>query len=84
MKIDVRKNEYAFRINDPSKYVKIRTPQWGRTVAESVSKGAYIVAGMKKNGDWDIQSVRIKRAGKSIDEAKVLAEKIIEKLNACE
>jgi len=68
------------RFRDPDEFDTIRTPDWARNVAESVSEGSEVRMGKRKGSDdWEVQSVLIeKHVGE--DEAREQATKIVEKI----
>jgi hypothetical protein len=74
---------WAFKIRPSSQFVKLRTPSWARNVAESVSKDSYITMGQTKAGNWLVQSIKIKKVGKSKEKAKELALRISKKIDGC-
>lgn len=50
------------RFRDPDRYETIRTPDWAKQPAESVSNHAEVRTGKQNEGDdWDVQSVLIKK-----------------------
>ena len=70
------------RFRDPDQYETIRTPDWAKEPAESVSEGAEVRTGKKEDGDdWEVQSVLIK---KNVDEdkAREQAKEIVEKIQS--
>ena len=68
------------RFRDPDEFDEIRTPDWAREVAESVSTGAEVRTGHHGDGDdWEIQSVLVKKnvgTEKAREQAVKIAEKI--------
>jgi len=82
-KVDEYSTHWAFRVRPPSQFIKFRTPKWARHVARSTSKGAFITMGQTKAGTWLLQSVKIKKKGKTETQARKLAMKIINKLKSC-
>ena len=68
------------RFRDPDRYETIRTPDWAREPAESVSEGAEVRTGESEDGDeWDVQSVLIKKSvgeEKAREQAKEIVDKI--------
>jgi len=96
--VDEMKNYYAFRVRPPSQFQKkaiktvsksketwvdFVTPRWARAPAESVIPGAYVTAGILKNGTWSIQSIKVPKDNRSIRECRKLALEIAGKLRAC-
>lgn len=77
----------SFRVRDPSLFKgdAIRIPEWGRKVADSVSKGSYVVQGqLKGSSEWRVQSIRLKAGNKSDETLRSEARSIAQKLCACE
>jgi hypothetical protein len=68
------------RFRDPDRYDEIRTPDWARKPAESVSEGSEVRTGRKKGSDdWEVTSVLIeKHVGeeKAGEQAREIVEKI--------
>lgn len=72
------------RFRDPDQYETIRTPDWAKEPAESVSEGAEVRTGEKDgsdNDDWEVQSVLIKKSVGE-DKAKEQAKEIVEKIQS--
>jgi len=70
------------RFRDPDDFDTIRTPDWAEKAASSVSEGAEVRTGKKKDSDdWEVQSVLIP-SDVDEDEAKERAEKIVEKIES--
>ncbi len=70
------------RFNDPDQYDTIRTPDWAKDPAESVSQGAEVRTGKKQGSDdWEVQSILIKKSVGE-DKAKDQAQKIMDKLES--
>lgn len=71
---------YRVRFDDPDKFERIRTPDWAKNVANSVSVGSEVRMGkMKHDEDWVIQSVLIKKEageGNAREKAKRIFNKI--------
>lgn len=68
------------RFRDPDEFDEIRTPDWAREVAESISTGAEVRTGRKRGSDeWTIESVLIKK-NVGTEKAKEQARKIFEKI----
>lgn len=83
---DEIKNYYAFRVRDPSLFMKgsknwASDPLWSRPIVASITTNAYIVLGRLKEGkhDWKLQSVRIGKEGRTMEQARSIALQIIEK-----
>lgn len=70
------------RFRDPDQYETIRTPDWAKEPAESVSEGSEVRTGQKENSDdWDVQSVLIKKTVGE-DKAKEQAKEIVDKIES--
>ena len=70
------------RFRDPNQYETIRTPDWAKEPAESVSEGAEVRTGQKEGSDdWEVQSVLIKKSVGE-DKAKEQAKEIVEKIQS--
>lgn len=70
------------RFRDPDQYDTIRTPDWAKDPAESVSESAEVRTGEKEDSDdWEVQSVLIK---KNVDEnkAREQAKEIVDKIQS--
>lgn len=70
------------RFRDPDQYETIRTPDWAKEPAESVSESAEVRTGQKEGSDdWEVQSVLIKKSVGE-DKAKEQATEIVEKIQS--
>lgn len=50
------------RFRDPDEFETIRTPDWAKNVAESVSEGSEVRTGQREGSDeWEVQSVLVKK-----------------------
>lgn len=70
---------YHVRFRDPDDFDDIRTPDWAKNAAESVSEGAEVRMGSNGNDDWDVQSVLIKKSAgeeKAVEQAKEIVDEI--------
>lgn len=79
-KVETEDEYHHVRFRDPDRFDTIRTPDWAANAASSVSEGAEVRTGKKKNSDdWEVESVLIK---KNVDEdtAKDKAREIMEKI----
>lgn len=54
---------YHVRYRQPSRFEKIRTPQWATDVAGSISRGAKVRMGKTPAGSWLVQGVLIHPMG---------------------
>jgi len=72
---------YHVRVRDPSRYETERVPDWASDVAGSVSKGSKVKMGKLGQGDWEVQSVMIKKSNVDRKKAKDLAEEIAMKVD---
>ncbi|WP_263020148.1 hypothetical protein [Natronobiforma cellulositropha] len=60
------------RFRDPDRYDDIRTPDWAKTPAESVSAGSEVRTGrLEGSDDWEVTSVLIE---KHVGEEKATAQ----------
>jgi hypothetical protein len=76
-------DEYVHvRFRDPDRYDEIRTPDWARKPAESVSEGSEVRTGRREGSDdWEVTSVLIeKHVGE--EKAKEQAREIVEKIES--
>lgn len=74
-------DEYVHvRFRDPDRYEEIRTPDWAKAPAESVSEGSEVRTGtLEGEDDWEVTSVLIKTSvgeGKAEEQAREIVEKI--------
>lgn len=70
------------RFRDPDEFDTIRTPDWAANAAGSVSEGAEVRMGKRKDGDdWEVQSVLVKK-GVGEEKAREQARKIVEKIES--
>lgn len=78
--VDTEDEYIHVRFRNPDQYETIRTPDWAREPAESVSEGAEVRTGNREGDDeWEVQSVLIeKHVGeeKAEEQAREIAEKI--------
>lgn len=70
------------RFRDPDQYEEIRTPDWAKEPAESVSEGSEVRTGkIEGSDDWEVTSVLIeKHVGE--EKAKEQAREIVEKIES--
>ena len=70
------------RFRDPDRYETIRTPDWAKQPAESVSDNAEVRTGKAQDSDdWEVQSVLIeKHVGE--EKARQQAEQILDKIES--
>jgi len=77
-KVDITPTYYRVRFRDPRTAKTCRVPKWATHAANFVSKGAKVVTCKSKaTKKWKIQSVMIKKQGKSLTKSKSLARKIV-------
>ena len=70
------------QFRDPDDFETIRTPDWAADAAGSVSDGAEVRTGKRKDGDdWEVESVLIKKSVGE-DKAKEQATEIVEKIES--
>ncbi|MFC4439766.1 MULTISPECIES: hypothetical protein [Natrialbaceae] len=70
------------RFRDPDRYDEIRTPDWAKEPAESVSEGSEVRTGkIGGEDDWEVTSVLIeKHVGE--EKAEEQAREIVEKIES--
>lgn len=81
-KVETEDDYHHVRFRDPDRFDTIRTPDWAANAASSVSEGAEVRTGKRKDGDdWEVESVLIK---KSVAEetAKEKARDIVDKIES--
>ncbi|SDK35829.1 hypothetical protein [Natronorubrum texcoconense] len=68
------------RFRDPDRYDEIRTPDWAKEPAESVSDGSEVRTGkLEGEDDWEVTSVLIEKhvgEAKAEEQAREIVEKI--------
>ncbi|WP_435346362.1 hypothetical protein [Haloarchaeobius sp. HRN-SO-5] len=68
------------RFRDPDEFDEIRTPDWAKNTAGSISSGSEVRMGRKKGSDdWTVQSVLVKKTvgeSKARDQARKIRDKI--------
>lgn len=70
------------RFRDPDQFETIRTPDWAKEPAESVSEGSEVRTGKRSGSDeWEIESILIKK-NVGEEKAKEQAKEIYEKINS--
>lgn len=74
-------DEYVHvRFRDPDRYDEIRTPDWAKNPAESVSAGSEVRTGkLEDEDDWEVTSVLIEEhvgEEKAEEQAREIVEKI--------
>lgn len=70
------------RFRDPDEFDEIRTPDWAGNAARSVSEGAEVRMGRRKDrDDWAVQSVLIKKTV-GTEKAREQATKVLEKIES--
>ena len=80
--VDTEDEYIHVRFRDPDNYDEIRTPDWAKDPAESVSKGAEVRTGQKEGSDeWEVQCVLIKKSVGE-DKAAEQAEEIVDKIES--
>lgn len=75
---------YHVRFRDPDEFDTIRTPDWAENAAGSVSEGSEVRTGKREDSDdWEVESVLVPvDEADDEDEAKELAQKIVEKIES--
>lgn len=80
--VDTEDEYIHVRFRDPDEFDTIRTPDWAANVASSVSEGAEVRTGKRKNSDdWEVESVLIKK-NVGEEKAREQATKIVEKIES--
>lgn len=78
--VDTEDDYVHVRFRDPDEFDTIRTPDWAKDPAESVSEGAEVRTGKRESSDdWELQSVLIPAEvdeDTARDQAREIAEKI--------
>lgn len=81
-KVETEDEYIHVRFRDPDEFDEIRTPDWAQNAAESVSGGAEVRTGKRKNSDdWEIESILI-RKNVGEEKAKEQARQILEKIES--
>jgi hypothetical protein len=81
-KVETADDYHHVRFRDPDQFDTIRTPDWAENAASSVSEGAEVRTGKRKDSDvWEVEAVLIK---KNVDEdtATEKAREIVEKIES--
>ena len=80
--VDTEDEYIHVRFRDPDEFDTIRTPDWAANAAGSVSDGAEVRTGKRKDSDdWEVESVLIKK-NVGEDKAKEQAKQIVEKIES--
>lgn len=70
------------RFRDPDQFDDIRTPDWAKNPAQSVSEGSEVRMGQEEGSDdWEVQTVLIQKTVGE-DKAKDQAQEIVEKIES--
>ena len=73
---------YHVEFRDEDEFETMRTPDWAENAAQSVSDGAEVRTGKRKNSDdWQVASVLIKKSAGE-DKAREQAKEIVEKIES--
>lgn len=81
-KVEIENDYIHVRFNDPDEFAEIRTPDWAKEPAESVSEGAEVRTGRREGSDdWEVQSVLIKKTVGE-ENAEEQAREIYEKIES--
>lgn len=79
-KVETEDEYIHVRFRDPDQFETVRTPDWAKKPANSVSEGSEVRMGQKKDSDdWSVESVLIKKSigeDKAKDQAKEIVDKI--------
>jgi hypothetical protein len=82
LKFDTEDEYHHVRFNDPDEFDTIRTPDWAENAASSVSRGAEVRMGQRKDSDdWEVEAVLIPREEEEED-AREKAVEIVEKIRS--
>lgn len=80
--VDTEDEYIHVRFRDPDEFETIRTPDWAANAAGSVSEGAEVRTGKRKDGDdWEVESVLVKK-NVGEDKAREQAKEIVEKIES--
>jgi hypothetical protein len=80
--VDTEDDYIHVRFRDPDRYETIRTPDWAKQPAASVSEHAEVRTGKEQDSDeWEVQSVLIKKSVGE-DKATAQAKKIVDKIES--
>ena len=78
--VEIEDEYIHVRFRDPDRYDEIRTPDWAKKPAESVSEGTEVRTGrLEGSDDWEITSVLVKKSvgeEKAEEQAREIVEKI--------
>ncbi|MFC4245782.1 hypothetical protein ACFOZ7_01980 [Natribaculum luteum] len=81
-KLETEDQYHHVRFRAPDRFDEIRTPDWAKNAAESVSEGSEVRTGKVKDGDdWEVESVLIPKEVDE-DEARSDAKQIVEKIES--
>ena len=81
-KVETEGEYIHVRFHDPDEFETIRTPDWAKDAAESISDGAEVRTGKRTGSDdWETQSVLIKKTVGE-EKAREQAAEIYEKIEA--
>lgn len=70
------------RFRDPDQFDDIRTPDWAKNPAQSVSEGSEVRMGQEEGSDdWEVQTVLIQKTVGE-DKAKDQAQEIVKKIES--
>ena len=80
--VDTEDEYIHVRFRNPDEFDTIRTPDWAENAAGSVSEGAEVRTGKRKDSDdWEVESVLIKK-NVGEEKAREQAKQIIEKIES--
>lgn len=81
-KVETEDEYHHIRFRDPDKFDTIRTPDWAENAASSVSEGAEVRTGKRKDSDdWEVEAVLVKK-NVDRDKAEQKAKEIVEKIES--
>lgn len=70
------------RFRDPDQFDDIRSPDWAKNPAQSVSEGSEVRMGQEEGSDdWEVQTVLIQKTVGE-DKAKDQAQEIVKKIES--
>ncbi len=80
--VETEDEYHHVRFRDPDQFETIRTPDWAANAASSVSDGAEVRTGKRKDSDeWEVESVLIKK-NVGEEKAKEKAREIVNKIES--
>lgn len=83
--VETTEDHYRFRFRDPERFDELtESPDWAQEAADTISRGASVQMGRLPDSDsLQVESVEVPRKPNlGQEEAKNVAEKIVEKIQA--